>query len=122
MKTRRLGKTGYEVSEIGLGCWQLGEAFGPVNDQTAEDILAAADAAGVTFWDTADVYGGGQSERRIGAHQKPAGVKIGTKLGRSGELFPDKYTKEGIRESLAGSAGEALGRQRRDNRRGADLP
>ena len=108
MKTRRLGKTGYEVSEIGLGCWQLGEAFGPVNDQTAEDILAAADAAGVTFWDTADVYGGGQSERRIGAHQKPAGVKIATKLGRAGELFPDKYTKEGIRESLAGSA-ERLG-------------
>jgi aryl-alcohol dehydrogenase-like predicted oxidoreductase len=108
MKTRRLGKTGYEVSEIGLGCWQLGEAFGPVNDQTAEDILQAADKAGVNFWDTADVYGGGQSERRIGAHSKPAGVKIATKLGRSGELFPDKYSKDGIRQSLQGSA-ERLG-------------
>ena len=108
MKTRRLGKTGYEVSEIGLGCWQLGEAFGPVNDQVAEDILQAADMVGVNFWDTADVYGGGQSERRIGAHNKPAGVKIATKLGRSGALFPNRYTKEGIRASLAGSA-ERLG-------------
>ncbi|HEY8356347.1 MAG TPA: aldo/keto reductase, partial [Ramlibacter sp.] len=79
MKTRRLGKTGYQVSEIGLGCWQLGEAFGPVNDQTAEDILQAADKAGVNFWDTADVYGGGQSERRIGAYSKSADVKVATK-------------------------------------------
>ena len=108
MKTRRLGKTGYEVSEIGLGCWQLGEAFGPVDDATANDILDAADAAGVTFWDTADVYGGGQSERRIGAHAKRSNVKVATKLGRSGALFPDKYTKEGVRESLVGSA-ERLG-------------
>jgi len=108
MKTRRLGKTGYEVSEIGLGCWQLGEAFGPVDDATANDILDAADAAGVTFWDTADVYGGGQSERRIGAHAKGSNVKVATKLGRSGALFPDKYTKDGVRESLVGSA-ERLG-------------
>jgi aryl-alcohol dehydrogenase-like predicted oxidoreductase len=113
MKTRRLGKTGYQVSEIGLGCWQLGEAFGPVNDQTAEDILQAADKAGVNFWDTADVYGGGQSERRIGAHSKSADVKVATKLGRSGALFPDKYTKDGIRESLRGSA-ERMGVQSLD--------
>lgn len=113
MKTRRLGKTGYDVSEIGLGCWQLGEAFGPVNDQTAEAILRAADAAGVNFWDTADVYGGGQSERRIGAHAKPADVKVATKLGRSGALFPDKYSKDGVRESLRGSA-ERLGVQSLD--------
>jgi aryl-alcohol dehydrogenase-like predicted oxidoreductase len=113
MKTRRLGKTGYQVSEIGLGCWQLGEAFGPVNDQTAEDILQAADKAGVNFWDTADVYGGGQSERRIGAYSKSADVKVATKLGRSGALFPDKYTKDGIRESLRGSA-ERLGVQSLD--------
>ena len=108
MKTRRLGKTGYDVSEIGLGCWQLGEAFGPVDDAAAEQILDAADAAGVSFWDTADVYGGGQSERRIGAHAKGGNVKVVTKLGRSGELFPDKYTKEGVRASLVGSA-ERLG-------------
>jgi len=108
MKTRRLGKTGYEVSEIGLGCWQLGGDFGPVGDETANAILDAANAAGVSFWDTADVYGNGLSERRIGAHAKAAGVHVATKLGRSGALFPDKYTREGVRQSLMGSA-ERLG-------------
>jgi len=104
MKTRRLGKTGYEVSEIGLGCWQLGGDFGPVGDETARAILEAAVAAGITFWDTADVYGAGLSESRIGAQAKPSGIRVATKLGRSAALFPDKYSKEGLRESLVGSA------------------
>tara|TARA_R110000868_G_scaffold15678_58_gene71484 strand:- start:2484 stop:3527 length:1044 start_codon:yes stop_codon:yes gene_type:complete len=108
MKTRRLGKTGFEVSEIGLGCWQLGGDFGPVGDETATAILDAANQAGVTFWDTADVYGGGMSESRIGGHAKGAGVHVATKLGRGGGLFPDNYSKEGIRKSLEGSA-ERLG-------------
>jgi aryl-alcohol dehydrogenase-like predicted oxidoreductase len=105
MKTRRLGKTGYDVSEIGLGCWQLGGDFGPVGDETAGAILDAANAAGVSFWDTADVYGGGLSESRIGAHGKADGVRVATKLGRGGGLFPDNYSKDGIRASLQGSAG-----------------
>lgn len=104
MKTRRLGKTGYEVSEIGLGCWQLGGDFGPVGDEEAAAILDAANAAGITFWDTADVYGSGLSESRIGNHAKGPAVKVATKLGRSGTLFPNKYTREGVRESLLGSA------------------
>lgn len=104
MKTRRLGKTGYEVSEIGLGCWQLGGDFGPVGDETAGAILDAANAGGVNFWDTADVYGGGLSESRIGAHTKAPGVKVATKVGRSGALYPDKYTKDGVRASLQASA------------------
>lgn len=104
MKTRRLGKTGYAVSEIGLGCWQLGGDFGPVGDETASAILDAANAAGVTFWDTADVYGGGLSESRIGAHAKGPGVLVATKLGRGNGLFPDNYSKDGIRASLVGSA------------------
>jgi aryl-alcohol dehydrogenase-like predicted oxidoreductase len=108
MKTRTLGKTGYAVSEIGLGCWQLGGDFGPVGDDEARAILDAANGLGVTFWDTADVYGGGLSESRIGAHDKPDGVHVATKLGRSGKLFPDKYTKDGLRESLRGSI-ERLG-------------
>ncbi|MDB5614696.1 MAG: aldo/keto reductase, partial [Devosia sp.] len=104
MKTRRLGKTGYDVSEIGLGCWQLGGDFGPVGDETASAILDAADAAGVTFWDTADVYGGGVSESRIGSHAKAAGVHVATKLGRGSGLFPDQYSLDSIRASLQGSA------------------
>ncbi|MET3924003.1 aldo/keto reductase [Devosia sp. 2618] len=104
MKTRRLGKTGYEVSEIGLGCWQLGGDFGPVGDDTANAILDAANAAGVSFWDTADVYGGGLSESRIGAHVKNPGVHVATKLGRSGALYPDQYSREGVKASLVASA------------------
>jgi aryl-alcohol dehydrogenase-like predicted oxidoreductase len=104
MKTRRLGKTGYEVSEIGLGCWQLGGDFGPVGDETANAILDHALTAGITFWDTADVYGGGVSESRIGAHAKGPLVKVATKLGRGSGLYPDGYSKQAIRESLQGSA------------------
>jgi aryl-alcohol dehydrogenase-like predicted oxidoreductase len=104
MKTRRLGRTGYQVSEIGLGCWQLGGDFGPVGDDTANAILDAANGAGVTFWDTADVYGDGLSESRIGAHAKGPGVHVATKLGRGGGLYPDNYSKQGIRASLEASA------------------
>lgn len=105
MKMRRLGKTGYQVSEIGLGCWQLGGDFGPVDDEEAGTILANAARLGVTFWDTADVYGGGLSEHRIGTfYGKPDGLVIATKVGRAGALFPDKYTRGGLRESLEESA------------------
>jgi len=104
MKQRILGKTGYSVSEIGLGAWQLGGDFGPIDDAAATAILDAATAQGVNFWDTADVYGGGLSESRIGQHAKAAGTHVATKVGRSGTLFPDKFTKDGLRESIAGSA------------------
>jgi aryl-alcohol dehydrogenase-like predicted oxidoreductase len=104
MKTRLLGKTGYDVSEIGLGCWQLGGDFGPVGDETADAILGHASTAGINFWDTADVYGGGLSESRVGARAKGANVIVATKVGRSGALYPDNYTKQGVRESLIGSA------------------
>jgi aryl-alcohol dehydrogenase-like predicted oxidoreductase len=105
MRHRRLGKTGYEVSEIGLGCWQLGGSFGTIDDETANAILDKALALGVDFWDTADVYGDGQSESRIGARLRlDRNVRVATKVGRSGALFPDKYTRQGVRASLEGSA------------------
>ena len=66
MKTRRLGKTGYEVSEIGLGCWQLGGDFGPMGDDEASTILATAAQAGVNFWVRPCLWNG-LSEHRIGA-------------------------------------------------------
>jgi len=105
MRHRRLGKTGYEVSEIGLGCWQLGGSFGTIDDATANAILDKAEAVGVDFWDTADVYGDGQSESRIGARLRLSrNIKVATKVGRAGTLFPDKYTRAGVRASLEGSA------------------
>lgn len=114
MKTRRLGKTGYQVTEIGLGCWQLGGDFGEVSETLAADILGTATDLGVNFWDTADVYGGGLSETRIAASaKKPDGLHIATKLGRDGSLYPDKYTKDGVRKSLEGSA-KRLGVERLD--------
>ncbi|MGV8955594.1 MAG: aldo/keto reductase [Cypionkella sp.] len=103
MKQRILGKTGYSVSEVGLGTWQLGGDFGPVGDETATAILDAANAQEVKFWDTADVYGGGLSESRIGQHAKGAGVKVATKVGRGNGLFPDHFTKAGVKESIVGS-------------------
>ena len=104
MNTRTLGKTGYEVSEIGLGCWQLGGDFGPVGDETASEILRTARSLDVNFWDTADVYGSGQSESRIGAFRDKKNVLVATKLGR-GPQFEGmaRYTKEKVKDSLAGS-------------------
>jgi aryl-alcohol dehydrogenase-like predicted oxidoreductase len=109
MNSRTLGKTGYTVSEIGLGCWQLGGDFGPVSDQTASEILRTARSLDVNFWDTADVYGGGQSEERIGAFKDKKDVLVATKLGR-GPQFEGmtRYTKQKVKASLAGSL-ERLG-------------
>ena len=105
MQTRRLGKTGYLVSEIGLGCWQLGNSFGTIDDATADATLEQALALGVNFWDTADVYGDGLSETRIGQKLKAhPELRVATKVGRNGSLFPDKYSRAGVRESLEGSA------------------
>ncbi len=104
MRTRKLGKTGFDVSEIGLGCWQLGGDFGPVGEEQATAILDEAIRQNVNFWDTADVYGGGLSEERIGAYlPKTSGVRVATKLGRGNGMMPDGYTKAAVRESLEGS-------------------
>ena len=62
MKTRTFSNTGTQISEVGLGCWQLGGAeWGNVSDEQAFAILDAAVDSGVTFFDTADVYGAGRS-------------------------------------------------------------
>ncbi|MDO8106682.1 aldo/keto reductase [Isoptericola sp. b441] len=86
MEMRALGRTGREVSVIGLGCWQLGADWGEVSEDAAMAILDAAVDSGVTFLDTADVYGDGRSERLIGrllAQRGPqAGLMVATKMGR----------------------------------------
>ncbi len=70
MKTKKFGCTGIRVSEIGLGTWQLGSDWKKVDEQTAQEILEIAYEKNVTFFDTADVYGQGLSERRIGKFLK----------------------------------------------------
>jgi len=100
MKTRPLGPAQTSVSEIGLGCWQIGGAdWGDLDDQRAFDILNRAADAGITFLDTADVYGLGRSEKLIGRFLKQRKEKffVATKLGRMSDLYPDKYTEAGVR-------------------------
>ena len=100
MKYREFGNTGKEVSEIGLGTWQLGTKWGePFNEEEALKILDAANNSGITFIDTADVYNDGNSEITIGKYIKehPNKFFITTKCGR--KLNPhtaDMYTPEAI--------------------------
>ena len=66
MKNRTLGRTGATISEIGFGAWQIGGAWGDVSEEDGKRALNAALDAGVTFIDTADVYGDGRSETFTG--------------------------------------------------------
>jgi aryl-alcohol dehydrogenase-like predicted oxidoreductase len=66
MEKRTLGRTGRDVSVVGLGCWQLGGDWGSVSEDDAMAVLHAAVDAGVTVLDTADVYGDGRSEQLVG--------------------------------------------------------
>ena len=100
METRRLGKTGYNVSVIGQGCWQFGAGWGDVSDATAMATLHAAADAGVSFFDTADVYGDGRSERLVGqflAERPDAGIIVATKCGRSVPQLLANYNPPALR-------------------------
>ncbi len=90
MQSRPLGRTGLTVSEIGFGAWAIGGSWGDVTEDDAMAALHAARDAGVTFFDTADVYGGGRSERllaRLRRERPGDDFVVATKLGR--KLMPD---------------------------------
>ena len=114
MQLRTLGHDGLQVSEIGLGCWQLGGGWGNEwDDGIAQQILEAAYASGVRFIDTADVYGDGASERSIGAFLRHHDdVTVATKLGR-GAIYPDGYSRASLRRATELSL-ERLGVQQLD--------
>jgi aryl-alcohol dehydrogenase-like predicted oxidoreductase len=100
VEERILGRTGRAVSVIGLGTWQLGADWGEVDDKDALAVLDAAAAAGVTFLDTADVYGDGRSERLIGqflAGNPGLQMTVATKMGRRVALDPALYTLANFR-------------------------
>lgn len=84
MNTRRFGKTGWIVGEVGLGTWQIGADWGSVSEEDAQATLGAALDSGVNLFDTADVYGDGLSERRIAAFRKQRSepFHVITKTGR----------------------------------------
>ena len=100
MRTRHVGRTGWDLGEIGFGGWALGADWGPVSDKDAADTLNAALDSGVNFIDTADVYGDGRSEQRIARTLKARGGSkpiVATKAGR--RLNPHNaadYTKANL--------------------------
>ncbi len=116
MEYRRLGRTGRDVSVIGFGAWAIGGDWGTVDDAASLRALHAAADAGVTLFDTADVYGGGHSERLIGRFlRERAGESlfVATKMGRGVPLDPASYTPEAFRDWVNRSR-ERLGMDRLD--------
>jgi aryl-alcohol dehydrogenase-like predicted oxidoreductase len=99
VEQRVLGRTGRNVSVIGLGTWQLGADWGNVDEDDALAVLAAAVDSGVTFLDTADVYGDGRSERLIGRflRDRDEDLFVATKMGRRMAQEPGNYTLDNFR-------------------------
>ena len=107
MQLRHAARLGADVSEIGFGAWAIGGSWGNVAETDAVAALNAALDDGVTFIDTADVYGRGRSERIIGEVLKARGGArpfVATKAGRGGPNTPESYT----RENLAGFVERSL--------------
>ncbi|WP_328523364.1 aldo/keto reductase [Kribbella sp. NBC_00359] len=98
METRTLGRTGRDVGVVGLGAWQLGADWGDIDVSDALAVLRSAVEGGVTFIDTADVYGDGRSERLVGQMLKEYdGLTVATKMGRRVEQVPSNYTLDNFR-------------------------
>jgi aryl-alcohol dehydrogenase-like predicted oxidoreductase len=99
VEQRTLGRTGREVSVVGLGTWQLGADWGDVSDNDAFAILDAAIESGVTLLDTADVYGDGRSEQLISRFLRNRTEKpfVATKMGRRVAQEPDNYNLANFR-------------------------
>jgi len=116
MNKRLLGKTGFEVSEIALGTWQVGGTWGSVfNHQNAEAILNTAVDNGINFIDTADVYGDGDSEKAVGrfVRSRSERIYVATKCGRrftphNNTSYQTKGLRNFVEESLRNMGLETL--------------
>lgn len=117
MKLRAFGNSGIDVSEIGLGTWQVGGRWGdPFDSASAERVLQRAVEAGVNFIDTADVYSDGESEKAVGRFVRSSGQRlfVATKCGR--QLSPHDaagYTPQAMRQFVEASLSR-LGLERLD--------
>jgi aryl-alcohol dehydrogenase-like predicted oxidoreductase len=100
MDERTFGRLGQQASVVGLGTWQLGADWGDVDDKEALSVLEAAAESGVTFFDTADVYGDGRSEQTIATFLRgrpDLHVLVATKMGRRVEQLPENYVLDNFR-------------------------
>jgi len=105
MRERPFGKADVSVGEVGLGCWQFGGDFGPMEESTAFKIMETATECRMNFFDTADVYGAGRSETFIGscAHKFSQRPFVATKFGRGADVYPDKYSEDALRQATNAS-------------------
>ncbi|MEM6304392.1 MAG: aldo/keto reductase [Pseudomonadota bacterium] len=105
MKQRQLGTDGPMVGAVGLGCMSFSGMFGPTTEEASLVTMQAAVDAGITFWDTSNIYGAGTSEAVIGKFLKETGAKIvlATKVGivRGADHFDN--SPDHIRAELEGS-------------------
>jgi aryl-alcohol dehydrogenase-like predicted oxidoreductase len=115
MEYRELGRTGWKVSTISFGAWAIGGTWGPVEDQESLASLRKAVDMGVNFFDTADVYGDGRSERLLGKLKKerPEEIIIATKAGRRldphlANGYNQKNLLEFVNRSLMNLSADAL--------------
>jgi aryl-alcohol dehydrogenase-like predicted oxidoreductase len=100
MDHRILGRTARSVSVISLGTWQLGGDWGSVTEADARSVLDASVESGVTMFDTADVYGDGRSEQRIGgylADNPGLDIFVATKMGRREDQVAENYSLANFR-------------------------
>ena len=116
MNYRKLGKTGFEISEISLGTWQVGGKWGDdFNHNIADEILNTAVDSGINFIDTADVYGDGESEKAVGRFIKSRSERIyvATKCGRqlnphTNEAYKPAVLRKFVENSLKNMGLETL--------------
>ena len=102
MKSRQFGRTQWNVSEIGFGAWAIGGAWGEVSEADAKGAVHAALDAGMTFIDTADVYGDGRSERIIRDVLKERGGARPMVATKAGRRLPKQVVEGYTRENLEG--------------------
>ena len=115
MNYRTLGRTGWKVSEISFGAWAIGGAWGNVDDRESIAALHAALDGGVNFFDTADVYGDGHSERLLAKlkRERKEKIYIATKAGRR---LPVQTTEGYNRKNLTAFVNRSLKTTARSNR------
>ncbi len=117
MEQRPFTRLGRTASVVGLGCWQLGADWGQVDDGTAMSILHAAADNGITFFDTADVYGDGRSERFVGQllrERAGEALFVATKTGRRARVQEDAEYSEANLRAWIGRSLVNLGVERLD--------